>query len=407
MRQYSKISPSIWTGKTAKAIRGNLEAIVVQSYLLTSPMATMTGVYYCPILYICSDTGLSREGAMNGLKVLIDEGFCFYDWNREWVFVKNMARFQVAEELKPNDKRVVQMKKDAANMPEPFKLLFFRQYNESFCLDKRFDQEELSCPIDAPSMPHRSQEQEQEQKQEPTLTNTLPSIEAMTSEKMPVCLCCEEKESASGLFQRFGQIPIDETKEVFNRSFEEDDSVAIDAPLREQMEVVQLEASGNLDDPKHIMSVVDMIVVAKCNGIRLTRNVKLEEIANARTITLELFGKCISKWRGTQTGIGYFMGILSNAAHDPTIFDDKPVAKKKKITAETITDGQAWKFAYELAHYHPFGSRFGKAGRGYDELIVRVAHELKDSERFELYRPYMVKLGLVEEEIKNDEATQA
>ena len=155
MRQYSKISPSLWTGKTAKAIRGDLEAIVVQSYLLTSPMATMTGVYYCPVSYICSDTGLSHEGAMNGLKVLIDEGFCFYDWNREWVFVKNMARFQVAEELKPNDKRVVQMKKETANMPEPFKHLFSRQYNESFCLDMRFEQEAVSCPFDAPSMLHR------------------------------------------------------------------------------------------------------------------------------------------------------------------------------------------------------------------------------------------------------------
>ena len=53
---------------------------------------------------------------MNGLKALTDEGFCFYDWDREWVFVKNMARFQVAEELKPKDKRVVQMRKEAAKI---------------------------------------------------------------------------------------------------------------------------------------------------------------------------------------------------------------------------------------------------------------------------------------------------
>ena len=400
MRKYSKISPSLWTGKTAKTIRGDLEAIVVQSYLLTSPMATMTGVYYCPVSYICSDTGLGHEGAMNGLQVLIDDGFCFYDWNREWVFVKNMARFQVAEELKPNDKRVVQMKKETANMPEPFKSLFARQYNESFCLDMRFDQEEVPSRIDTPSMPHRSQEQEQEQEQEITLTKNLPNNEETASEKTVVGL--SPKRSISEMLQRFGQNPINDPKEANNRSFENDASVEFDAPIRQQIETVQLEASGDLDDPKHILSVVDMIVVAKCNGIRLTRNVKLEEIANARTITLELFGKCISQWRGTQTGIGYFMGILSNAANDPTLFDAKPPAKKKKVSAETIADGQAWVFARKLAYYHPFGSRFAKAGEEYDEFINRIAEDLKKPERFDLFRPYMVKLNLIDEGIDND-----
>ena len=353
MRQYSKISPAIWTGKTAKAIRGDLEAIVVQSYLLTSPMATMTGVYYCPISYICSDTGLSRDAAMNGLKALTDEGFCFYDWDREWVFVKNMARFQVAEELKPKDKRVVQMRKEAAKMPEPFKSLFSRQYNESFCLDVRFSQEGLSSIIDIPSMPHRSQEQEQEQDQEISLTNTV--------------------------------------------SMEEDDSVDIGAPFREQLQAVQLEIRGGIDDPKHVMSVVDMIVTAKTNGVPLSHNVKLEEIAKSQTITLELFKTCIKKWRSTQTGIGYLVGILANAAKDPGLFDEKPVVKKKEVTAETISEAQAWRFANTLANNHSFGSRYGKAGEGYNEFIPRIAALLKDPKKFEEFRPYMVKLNLIEQ----------
>ena len=353
MRQYSKISPAIWTGKTAKAIRGDLEAIVVQSYLLTSPMATMTGVYYCPVSYICSDTGLSCEAAMNGLKALTNEGFCFYDWDREWVFVKNMARFQVAEELKPKDKRVVQMRKEAAKMPEPFKSLFSRQYNESFCLDVRFGQEGLSSFIDAPSMPHRSQEQEQEQDQEISLTNTV--------------------------------------------SIEEDGSVEIGAPFREQLQAVQLEARGAINDPKHVMSVVDMIVTAKTNGVPLTHNVKLEEIAKAQTITLELFKTCIKKWRSTQTGIGYLVGILANAAKDPGLFDEKPPVKKKEVTAETISEAQAWRFANTLANNHAFGSRYGKAGEGYNEFIPRIAALLKDPKKFEEFRPYMVKLNLIEQ----------
>ena len=262
-------------------------------------------------------------------------------------------------------------------------------------------------PIEAPSKPLRSQEQEQEQEkeQEQTLTNILPGIEDKAPEQTSG-LCGKDKKSVFGIFQRFGQNPVDEPHVVFNRSVEEDGSLDFDAPIRQQIEAVQLEASGDLDDPKHVMSLVDMIVVAKCNGIRLAHSLKLEEIANARTITLDLFSKCISKWRGTQTGIGYFMGILSNAANNPTIFDDKPAPKKKKVSAETITDGQAWVFANKLAYYHPFGSGFAKAGEGYNEFIKRIAEDLKKPERFDLFRPYMVKLNLINEEIEND-GTQA
>ena len=368
MRQYSKISPAIWTGKTAKAIRGNLEAMVVQSYLLTSPMATMTGVYYCPISYICSDTGLNRDAVVKGLLALVDEGFCFYDDESEWVFVKNMARFQVADELKPKDKRVVQMRKEAANMPEPFKSLFSRQYNDRFCLEKQFEYEEIPSLFDDSSMPHRSQEQEQEQEQEITLTNITPSNEEReASVNDCVCLCVE------------------------------DGSVDIGAPFREQLQAVQLETRGAIVGPKHVMSVVDMIVTAKTNGVALSHNVKLEEIAKARTITLELFKTCIKKWRSTQTGIGYLVGILANAAKDPGLFDEKPVVKKKEVTAETISDAQAWRFANTLANNHSFGSRFGKAGEGYNEFIPRIAAQLKDPKKFEEFRPYMVKLNLIEQ----------
>lgn len=368
MRQYSKISPAIWTGKTAKAIRGNLEAMVVQFYLLTSPMATMTGVYYCPVSYICSDTGLNRDAVLKGLQKLVAEGFCVYDFDSEWLFVKNMARFQVADELKPKDKRVVQMRKEAVNMPEPFKSLFSRQYNDCYCLEKRFEHEGHPSPIEGPSMPHRSQEQEQEQEQEIALTNTTPINEGReASADGRVCLCVD------------------------------DGSVDIGAPFREQLQTVQLEARGDIDDPKHVMSVVDMIVTARTNGVPLSHNVKLEEIAKAQTITLELFKTCIKKWRSTQTGIGYLVGILANVAKDPSLFDEKPPVKKKEVTAETITEAQAWRFANTLANNHAFGSRFGKSGEGYNEFIPRIAAQLKDPEKFEEFRPYMVKLNLIEQ----------
>lgn len=75
-------------------------------YLLTGPHATMIGLYRCPIAYIAADTGMTIEGASKGLQKLIESGFCTYDENSEIVFVTNMIRYQIGENLKPTDNRI-------------------------------------------------------------------------------------------------------------------------------------------------------------------------------------------------------------------------------------------------------------------------------------------------------------
>lgn len=106
MRDYGIIKPAFWLGKTGRALRGNMEAQVVAMYLLTGPHANMIGLYRCPVAYISADTGLTMEGASKGLQYLIESGFCIYDEESEIVFVTNMIRFQVGEDLKPTDNRI-------------------------------------------------------------------------------------------------------------------------------------------------------------------------------------------------------------------------------------------------------------------------------------------------------------
>lgn len=106
MRDYGKVSPQFWTGKTGKALRGDMEAQVVAMYLMTSPHANMIGVYHLPMLYLSHETGLSIEGASKGLAKCVDLGFCVYDDESETVFVVEMAAHQVGEELKESDNRV-------------------------------------------------------------------------------------------------------------------------------------------------------------------------------------------------------------------------------------------------------------------------------------------------------------
>ena len=105
MRDYSKVSPLFWTGSTGKELRKNPEALIVAMYLMTNPHANMLGLYYIPIIYIAHETGLGIEGASKGLEWGKRAGFCDYDPISEMVWVYEMARFQIEDELKSADKR--------------------------------------------------------------------------------------------------------------------------------------------------------------------------------------------------------------------------------------------------------------------------------------------------------------
>lgn len=169
MRDYSKVSPTFWTGKTGKALRARgSEAVIVGMYLLSSPHSNMLGLYYQPILYMAHETGLGVEGARKGLKEAVEEGFCAFDEDSEMVWVFEMASYQIASELKPSDNRCAGIQKDYdALQDNPFLEAFFEKYQPAFHLSsKRVFGEQKQAPVIAPSKPLRSQEQEQEQEQE-------------------------------------------------------------------------------------------------------------------------------------------------------------------------------------------------------------------------------------------------
>lgn len=161
MRDYAKVGPQFWTGKTGKAIRKQgSEGVVVAMYLMTSPHSNMLGLYFQPLMYMAYETGLGMEGASKGLQICVDAGFCSFDEASEMVWVHEMATYQIAEELKENDKRAAGIQKDYDNLQDnPFLGAFFDKYKAAYHLKNRRGTE-------GPSKPHRSQEQEQEQEQE-------------------------------------------------------------------------------------------------------------------------------------------------------------------------------------------------------------------------------------------------
>lgn len=164
MRDYSKVGPQFWIGKTGKALRKHgFEAQMVGLYLLTSPHANMLGLYYVPHTFIAHETGLGMEGAMKGLQGCMDAGFCHYDEDSEVVWVVEMARFQVGDELHGKDLRIKGVQNEYDSLPEnPYLSAFYDMYAQAFCMSAK---RENGSPFEAPSKPLASQEQEQEQKQ--------------------------------------------------------------------------------------------------------------------------------------------------------------------------------------------------------------------------------------------------
>lgn len=169
MRDYAKVSPKFWMGKTGKDLRKQgMEAQLVGLYLLTSPHSNMLGLYTLPVVYIAHETSLGLEGAWKGLQGCIEAGFCQYDEESETVWVIEMAHFQIADKLKAKDNQCAGIQKAYDELIEnPFLSTFYDKYAEDFHLTGR---RTVKAPSKAPSKPLskplRSQEQEQEQEQE-------------------------------------------------------------------------------------------------------------------------------------------------------------------------------------------------------------------------------------------------
>ena len=148
MREYASVSPLVWIGKTGKALRGHMEAQILQHYLISSPHSNSIGIYYLPFSYILNDTGLSEKGALKGLQRLSEVSFMGYDRDSEVVFVYEMAKWQIGESLHPNDKQVKGIQSLYDNLPEnPFLSKFFDLYADRFHLKNRRGSEGASMDL--------------------------------------------------------------------------------------------------------------------------------------------------------------------------------------------------------------------------------------------------------------------
>lgn len=191
MREFGKISPMFWIGDTGRSLRGNLNAQILALYLISCPTSHMTGVFYCPLVSMAHETGIDLqapskphqsplEGVKKALNDLEKGGFCYYDYDSEWIFVFSMAKFQIGDSLKASDKQVKGIKNHLESVPKLLRNLFIQRYSEAFNLGLE------ASPLEAPCKPLRSQETEKEtEKEKEKETYTHPSPAARTASVSP------------------------------------------------------------------------------------------------------------------------------------------------------------------------------------------------------------------------------
>src|SRR5215213_3927614 len=148
MHDFRKITPAFWDGITGRELRGQPEAQVIAMYVLTCRHATSIGVYHFPLAYIANDTGIPIEGASKGLQRICEVDLAMFDEALDLLWIKEMARFQIGEELKERDNRTAAVVKMFEAIPKSrIKMLFFDRYKDAFHLPEPMELKGLASPF--------------------------------------------------------------------------------------------------------------------------------------------------------------------------------------------------------------------------------------------------------------------
>ena len=118
MRAFSLVTPQLWIGNTGKALRAYpADVRELAIYLVTGPHHDMYGYYYLPVETASLDMGRSPRVIANGFQTLEALGFCAYDVATSWVWVLEMAKYQLRLPLLPRDYRAVAAARWYAALP--------------------------------------------------------------------------------------------------------------------------------------------------------------------------------------------------------------------------------------------------------------------------------------------------
>jgi hypothetical protein len=142
MRQFFKKLPTLYAGTTGRQIRQlkgtktlAKDAFILADYLMACPAANQYGLYILEPEIVTVHLPLTVPEFETAVAALEELDFARYDEPTRWVWVKEMAAYQLGAPLKPQDNQVASVKRWYAAAPKnPFLGVFFDRYAEDLCL---------------------------------------------------------------------------------------------------------------------------------------------------------------------------------------------------------------------------------------------------------------------------------
>lgn len=104
MRDYGRVHSSFWTSATTRSMSEDGRALAL--YLLTSPHATIAGVFRLPDGYVCEDLQWEAKRVDEGFDELFVKGFAKRCATSKWVWVLRHLEWNALEN--PNQKKAAQ-----------------------------------------------------------------------------------------------------------------------------------------------------------------------------------------------------------------------------------------------------------------------------------------------------------
>jgi len=106
---YRKIAPVFWIGHTGRRIRreGGPCALLVAFFAIKAPDSNAIGLYHLPATVIARELDMELPDVLRILELLVGIGFADYDEDTDFVWVREMARFQIGERLSPRNGWIV------------------------------------------------------------------------------------------------------------------------------------------------------------------------------------------------------------------------------------------------------------------------------------------------------------
>lgn len=172
---------------------------------MSCPASEMSGVFYMPKYLIEGELGIPHDELENAIKILEEADFCrFYD--DEYVFVYNMARYQIADALSPDDNRWKSLMRDIEEMPDNIRREFIIRYNDDFNLGYRIIRKaaEPTAPVQTATQAENNQAEDKplatcqstedkglratsESENKPLNSQTQPELEPLVLESEAPC----------------------------------------------------------------------------------------------------------------------------------------------------------------------------------------------------------------------------